>query len=625
MNSNKYDIIVIGAGHAGVEAALAPARMGHTVLLLTMDRNAIGRMSCNPAIGGLAKGHLVREIDALGGEMGRAIDATGIHFKMLNQSRGPAVQGPRAQADRDGYSRYLCDVVGSEANITVHEGEAADLVVHGGRARGVETARGEVFEADAVILTAGTFLSAIMYVGDVVAPGGRRGEPAAERLGERMRSLGFRTSRLKTGTPPRIARSSIDWSRTAEQKADDPPRPFSFRTKSIDRPQLSCWITRTDEKTHAVIRGEIHRSPMHSGRIEGTGPRYCPSIEDKIVRFEETYSHHVFLEIEGGDSDLVYPNGLSTSLPEDAQIAMLRTIPGLERCEMKVPGYAVEYDFFPTDQIRSSLETRAIAGLYLAGQMNGTSGYEEAAAQGLIAGINAARRLRGEDAIVLERNEAYIGVLIDDLITCIPTEPYRMFTSRAEHRLLLRHDTADVRLSPLGAKIGLLDEEHAEAARAKDKAVCNEIAHLEKTRIGREDALTLDARFDRAVIKPGTPLAAVIRRPGISHADVAPCRGDAPLPAADVRNEAEVRIKYAGYVERQEKAVKKVRRMNGRRIPAHFDYERVRGLSKEGFEKLGRYRPENIGTASRVEGVTPADLALLIVYLDRGEREAAAT
>ncbi len=616
----KYDVAVIGAGHAGVEAALAPARLGFRVLLLTLDRLAVGRMSCNPAIGGLAKGHLVREIDALGGEMARAIDAVGIHFKLLNRSRGPAVQGPRAQADRDGYSAYMLGVVENEPNIDLKDGEAADLIVTGGEIRGLVTATGEKYSADSVILTAGTFLSAVMFTGDRKVAGGRRNEPAAERLGERMRTLGFRTARLKTGTPPRVRRSTVDWSRAWEQKPDRPPLPFSFGTESIDRPQVSCWITRTNDKTHDIIRRNLDRSPLFRGEIGGAGPRYCPSIEDKIHRFAHQPSHHVFLEIEGGDSDLVYPNGLSTSLPEDVQEEFLRSIPGLEECEMVIPGYAVEYDFFPSDQIRRSLETTLVEGLYLAGQMNGTSGYEEAAAQGIMAGINAANRCRGDRPLVLSRAEAYIGVLVDDLVTRVPREPYRMFTSRAEHRLILRHDTADVRLAPVGAALGLASEAAARRAAEKDRDARREIAYLSSRTAPFHEANELTERLEAGPVRPGTKVVEILRRPAVSYDDILPLRDGEPLPAPPLRREVEVRVKYAGYVERQIRLVEKLKKMENRSIPTHFAYEEVGGLSNEAEEKLTAFRPETLGVASRIEGVTPADVSLLVVYLDRWER-----
>ncbi|MFH1681472.1 MAG: tRNA uridine-5-carboxymethylaminomethyl(34) synthesis enzyme MnmG, partial [Candidatus Eisenbacteria bacterium] len=465
----RHDIIVIGGGHAGCEAALAAARMGCSVLLLTQDRNALARMSCNPAIGGLAKGQLVREIDALGGEMGLAIDGAGIHFRVLNGSRGPAVRAPRAQADRGAYSAYMREAVERQGGLALEEGEAADILVENGRAAGVVAASGEAFGACAVILAAGTFLSACMYVGERRISGGRRGEPAADHLAARMRALGFRTARLKTGTPARLRGATIRYERTAEQRPDDPPLPFSFRTERIGRPQISCWTTETNEETHRVVLSYLHRSPLFTGKIRGTGPRYCPSIEDKVVRFSHHASHRVFLEAEGGTEDLVYPNGISTSLPEEAQREMLRTMPGLEEAEMVFPGYAVEYDFFPTDQIRRSLETRLVEGLFFAGQVNGTSGYEEAAAQGLVAGINAARALGGCGPVHFTRAEAYIGVLIDDLVTREPEEPYRLFTSRAEHRLLLRHDTADIRLAPIGVRLGLLPERVLRRAEERDR------------------------------------------------------------------------------------------------------------------------------------------------------------
>jgi len=614
------DVLVIGGGHAGCEAALAAARMGCSVLLLTHDRCAPARMSCNPAIGGLAKGQLVREIDALGGEMGLAIDATGIHFRVLNASRGPAVRAPRAQADRDAYSAYMRDVLEGRPNLAIEEGEAADLLVERGHVAGAVDASGRTFRARAVVLAAGTFLSACMYVGERCIPGGRRGEPAAERLAERMRALGFRTARLKTGTPPRLRGSTIRYERTCEQRPDDPPRPFSFRTQRIERNQVSCWTTDTNEETHRVIRASLDRSPLYTGKIQGAGPRYCPSIEDKVVRFGHHSSHKIFLEAEGGAEDLVYPNGISTSLPEETQRALLRTIPGLEDAEMVHPGYAVEYDFFPTDQIRRSLETRRVRGLYFAGQVNGTSGYEEAAAQGLVAGINAALGMDGREPICFGRGEAYIGVLIDDLITREPEEPYRLFTSRAEHRLLLRHDTADIRLAPLGVRLGLLPERVLRLAEERDRAAAREIVYLESIPVTPEGG-------SRALVEAGmrpasgpTTLAGLLRRPEVRYEDLLAFRNGEPVPPEAVRREVETRVKYAGYVARQTREAERLASMEGRPIPEAFDHETIRGLSREGREKLLRFRPETVGVASRIDGVSPADLALLVVHLDRRER-----
>jgi len=617
----KFDVIVVGAGHAGCEAALAPARMGLSVLMITLDRTGVARMSCNPAIGGLAKGQLVREIDALGGEMGLAIDAAGTHFRVLNRSRGPAVQAPRAQADREAYSAYMAEVVGRQENLLLEEGEVAEILVDRGAVAGVTTSSGGRIAASAVIVTAGTFLDACMHVGDRRVIGGRRGEPAAVSLARSMNALGFRTARLKTGTPPRLRGATIDAGRTGEQKPDDPPSPFSFRTGSIDRPQVSCRTTRTTEETHDVIRSFLDRSPLFTGKIKGAGPRYCPSIEDKVVRFAHHRSHQIFLEEEGGADDLVYPNGISTSLPEEAQRALLKTIPGLEEAEIVFPGYAVEYDFFPTDQIRRSLETKLVERLYFAGQVNGTSGYEEAAAQGLIAGVNAARRIGGEDPVVLGRSEAYIGVLIDDLITCEPEEPYRMFTSRAEHRLLLRHQTADIRLAPLGVKLGLLPEEVLRRAREREAASDREVAFLKKTVAGAAVARRIVAAGGGDPPAGPAKLAALLRRPEIGYEQILPFRNGEPVPPEPVREEAEIRIKYEGYVRRQERALKRVASMEHRRIPGRFDYDSIGGFSIECREKLRRVRPETVGVASRIDGVTPADISLLVVHLDRRSRE----
>ncbi|MBK8977455.1 MAG: tRNA uridine-5-carboxymethylaminomethyl(34) synthesis enzyme MnmG [Planctomycetes bacterium] len=616
--TRDFDVVVVGGGHAGAEAALAAARLGAATACVVLDPAAIGRMSCNPAIGGIAKGHLVREIDALGGEMAACTDAAGIQFRMLNTRKGPAVRAPRAQCDRALYNREMAARVAACPRLTLVAGEAVELPV--GRAagaaravRGVRLADGRELAAPAVVLTTGTFLGGRLFAGEWEADGGRHGERGATALARALRGLGLRLGRHKTGTPPRLHRDSIDYARLEEQLGDDPPRPFSFRTGRLDVAQVSCWLTRTNARTHAVVARHAHRSPMYAGRIVGVGPRYCPSLEDKVMRFADRDAHLVFLEPEGRASDEVYPNGISTSLPPEVQEELVRTIPGLEDVRILRHGYAVEYDYLLTDQLRADLHVADVAGLFAAGQINGTSGYEEAAAQGLVAGINAARFARGEPPLVLDRASSYLGVMIDDLCRVNPSEPYRMFTSRAEFRLLLRADNADRRLTPIAREIGLCD-----AARAADVA-------RKEARIG-----AAVARLE-AIRRDGRSLAELLRRPEVTFDDVVDALGvDAPgvdpcgaaasdLAGlhADERAEVEAEIKYAGYIARQHQQVERLRAMDARRIPAEFDFAAVVGLSNEGRERLLARRPLSVGEATRLAGVTPADVNLLLVALGR--------
>lgn len=578
------EVIVVGAGHAGIEAALACARMGHETLVLTLSLEAIGRMSCNPAIGGLAKGQIVREIDALGGEMARATDETGIQFRMLNTSKGPAVRSPRAQCDKILYERRMARTLASEPRLRLVEDVAEEVLVEGDRVAGIRGRRGE-YLAPAVILTTGTFLKAVQHCGELKREGGRIHEPSAERLSDSLRRLGFEIGRLKTGTPARLRKDSIDFDRLQEQRGDPEPVPFShFTTRFPVQPQISCWTTYTNERTHEILRANLHRAPMYSGQISSVGPRYCPSIEDKVVRFREKSRHLIFLEPETLDGDSIYVNGASTSTPPDVQEAFLRTIPGLERAEILRYGYAVEYDYAPPHQLRPTLETRRIRGLYFAGQINGTSGYEEAGGQGIVAGINAALRLQGRPPFILRRDEAYIGVLIDDLIRLEHREPYRMFTSRAEYRLLLRTDNADRRLMPHAFALGLLKDRSDFDSR--ERAIAAALAELRRT--GKD---------------------ALLRRPEVGIHDVLP-----GLPRA-VAEAVEIEVKYEGYIRRQAQDVERFRRLEEKLIPESFDYRRVRHLRFEAREKLERIRPRSIGQASRIAGVTPADLQLLLVHL----------
>lgn len=616
----SYDAVVIGAGHAGCEAALATARLGLKTLIFTVSVDSIAMMPCNPNVGGSSKGHLVREIDALGGEMGKNIDRTFIQTKMLNMSKGPAVHSLRAQADKKNYSNSMRRVLENTDNLTIKQGEVAQVLVEDGKVAGVKTTSDAIYPCNVVIMCTGTYLKARCIYGDVSQYTGPNGLSAANSLSQSLLDLGIELRRFKTGTPARVDKRTIDFSKMEEQKGDENIVPFSFTNtpEELEREQVSCWLTYTNEETHAIIRENIDRSPMYSGNIKGTGPRYCPSIEDKVVRFADKKRHQVFLEPEGLYTNEMYIGGMSSSLPEDVQYRMYHTVPGLEHAAIVRNAYAIEYDCINPLQLKASLEFKNISGFFSAGQANGSSGYEEAAAQGIIAGINAARKFLGKEPVVLDRSQAYIGVLIDDLVTKGTNEPYRMMTSRAEYRLLLRQDNADMRLTGIGHEIGLIDDERYEKLLEKERLIEEEVERMKKTTVGaRAEVQELLAKYESTPLQSGTTLAELLKRPELSYEIIKDIDKDRKELPEDVKEQVNIELKYEGYIKRQLRQVEQYKKLENKKIPEDIDYDDVYSLRKEAVQKLKELRPASVGQASRISGVSPADISVLLIYLGK--------
>ena len=619
-NKDYYDVAVVGAGHAGCEAALATARLGFKTVMFTVSVDSIAMMPCNPNIGGSSKGHLVRELDALGGEMGKVIDKTFIQSKMLNQSKGPAVHSLRAQADKANYSRTMRMVLQNQENLDIRQMEVTDILTEDGKITGVQTYSGAIYRCRAVVLCTGTYLKARCIYGEVSTQTGPNGLQPANYLTDSLKSLGIKMYRFKTGTPARIDKRTIDFSKMEEQKGDERVVPFSFTTnpEDVQIDQVSCWLTYTNEKTHEIIRNNLSRSPLYSGMIEGTGPRYCPSIEDKVVKFADKNRHQVFIEPEGLETNEMYVGGMSSSLPEDVQYAMYRSVPGLENAKIVRNAYAIEYDCIDARQLKNTLEFKAVEGLFSGGQFNGSSGYEEAAAQGLVAGINAARKLQGKEGIVIDRSEGYIGVLIDDLVTKESHEPYRMMTSRAEYRLLLRQDNADLRLTKKGYEIGLISEERYQKLLRKEELIQKEIERIEHINLGTSEAVqNLLKQHESTPLTSGTTMAELIRRPELNYEVLAPIDPNRPELDYDIVEQVNINIKYDGYIKRQQRQVEQFKKLESKLIPEDINYDEIQSLRIEAKQKLNEMRPSSIGQASRISGVSPADVSVLLVYLER--------